>query len=109
MRSSLPPTGTKNPAPRLLVTPQLLLGYSGRPGIGLERIRQINLPYHTKLNKSIRSGSVDTQIPLAGKVALATDTCRKKGGTMCTRAHGQAFILPNTEVLGPEIEEGAFN
>ena len=43
-----------------------------RPGIGLVRIRQINLPYHTNFSKSIPSSSVDTQIPLAGKVALAT-------------------------------------
>ena len=43
-----------------------------RPGIGLVRIRQINLPYHTNISESIPSSSVDTQIPLAGKVALAT-------------------------------------
>ena len=36
------------------------------------RIRQINSPYHTNFSKSIPSSSVDTQIPLAGKVALAT-------------------------------------
>ena len=35
-------------------------------------IRQLNSPYHTKVHKSIPSCSVDTQIPLAGKVALAT-------------------------------------
>ena len=43
-----------------------------RPGIGLVRICQINSPYHTNFSKSIPSSSVDTQIPLAGKVALAT-------------------------------------
>ena len=43
-----------------------------RPVIGLVRIRQINSPYHTNFSKSIPSSSVDTQIPLAGKVALAT-------------------------------------
>ena len=43
-----------------------------RPGIGLVRIRQINSPYHTNVSKSIPSSSVDTQIPLAGNVALAT-------------------------------------
>ena len=36
------------------------------------RIRQINLPYHTKISKSIPISSIDTLIPLAGKVALAT-------------------------------------
>ena len=41
------------------------------PGIGLVRIRKINSPYHTNFSKSIPSSSVDTQIPLAGKVALA--------------------------------------
>ena len=45
---------------------------SGRPGIGLVRIRQINSPYHTNINKSITISSVYTIIPLAGKVALAT-------------------------------------
>ena len=43
-----------------------------RPGIGFMRIWQLNSPYHTKVNKSIPSSSVDTQITLAGKVALAT-------------------------------------
>ena len=43
-----------------------------RPGIGLARIWQINSPYHTNFSKFITSSSVDTQIPLAGKVALAT-------------------------------------
>ena len=43
-----------------------------RPGIGLVRIWQINSPYHTNFSKSIPSSSVDTQIPLAGKVVLAT-------------------------------------
>ena len=43
-----------------------------RPGIELVRIRRLNLPYHTKVNKSIPSSSVDTQIPLEVKVALAT-------------------------------------
>ena len=36
----IPPAhGDKNPAPRLCASPQTLLGYSGRPGIGLVRIR----------------------------------------------------------------------
>ena len=69
------------------------------------RIWQLNLPYHTKVNKSIPSSSVDTQIPLAGKLALATVTCRGKEGTTRTRA----CTLPNPEALGPEIEEGAVN
>ena len=43
-----------------------------RPGIGLVRIRKINLPYHTNISKSISSSSVDTQIPLAGKVEIST-------------------------------------
>ena len=43
-----------------------------RPGIGLVSIRKINSPYHTNISKSIHSSSVDTQIPLAGKLALAT-------------------------------------
>ena len=43
-----------------------------RPVIGFVRIRQINSSYHTNVSKSIPSSSVDTQIPLAGKVALAT-------------------------------------
>ena len=41
-------------------------------GIGLVRIWKINSPYHTNINKSITSSTVDTLIPLAGKVALAT-------------------------------------
>ena len=41
-------------------------------GIVLVRIWQINSPYHTNINKSITSSSVDTLIPLAGKVALST-------------------------------------
>ena len=36
------------------------------------RIRKINSPYHTNISKSITSSSVDTLIPLAGKVVLAT-------------------------------------
>ena len=40
--------------------------------IELVRIRQINSPYHTNVSKSIPSSSVDTQIPLAGKVSLVT-------------------------------------
>ena len=75
MCSSHTPTGTKNPAPRLWVSSQPLLGYSRRPGIGLVRIRQINSPYHTNVSKSIPSSSVDTHISLAGKVALATFLC----------------------------------
>ena len=87
MRSSHPPTGTKTPAPRIWASPQPLLGYSGRPGIGLVRIRQINSPYNTNISKSIPSSSVDNQIPISGKVALATVTSREKGGTTRTRAH----------------------
>ena len=37
------------------------------------RIWQINSPYHTTIIKSIPSSTVDTQITLAGKVALATE------------------------------------
>ena len=73
------------------------------------RIQQINSPYHTKFSKSIPSSSVDTQIPLAGKVALATVTSREKGGTTRARTHRHARTRPNPEVLGPEIEEGAVN
>ena len=82
-----PPMGTKTPSHRLLASPWTFMGYSARPGIGLVRIRQINLPYHTNVSKSIPSSSVDTQIPLAGKVALATVTCRVKGETMRTHVH----------------------
>ena len=77
MRSSHLPPGTKIPAPRLWASLQPLLGYSGWIGIGLVRIRKIYSPYHTNVSKSIPSSSVDTQIPLAGKVALATVTGRK--------------------------------
>ena len=42
------------------------------PGIGLVRIWRINSPYHNNVFKSIPIISVDTQIPSAGKVALAT-------------------------------------
>ena len=48
------------------------MGYIGRPGIGLVMIRQINSPYHTKINKYIASISVYTLIPLSVTVALAT-------------------------------------
>ena len=72
-------------------------------------IRQINSPYHTNFSKSIPSSSVDTQIPLAGKVALATVTSRGKGGTTRTLVHRHACTLPNPEALGPDIEEGAVN
>ena len=64
--------GNKNPVPRLWASPRHFMGYNGRPGIGLVRIRQINSPYHTNFSKSTPSSSVDTQIPLAGKVAIAT-------------------------------------
>ena len=105
------PTGAKTPAPRLWASYQPLLGYSGRPGIGLLRIQKINSPYHTNFSKSIPSSSVDTQIPLAGKVALATVTSRGKGGTTRTRTrtHRHVRTLPNPEALGPDIEEGAVN
>ena len=36
------------------------------------RIQQINLRYHSNINKYITSSSVDTLIPLARNVALAT-------------------------------------
>ena len=87
------------------------MGYSGRPGIGLVSIWQKNSPYHTNINKYITSSSVDTLIPLAGKVALATQTCRGKGGYMCMRAHAHAHArnLPSPEALIPDIEEGAVN
>ena len=97
MRSSHPPTGTKTPAPRLWASPRPLMGHNERPGIGLVSIRQINSPYHTNLSKSIPSSSVDNQIPLAGKVVLATVTCRGKGKTMCrcvrTHTHAPLQIL----------------
>ena len=80
-----------------------------RPDIGLVRIRQINSPYYTNFGKSIPSSSVDNQIPLAGKVALATVTSRVKGGTTRAHTHMHALTLPNPEALGPEIEEGAVN
>ena len=53
-----------------------------RPDIGLVRIRQINSPYYTNFGKSIPSSSVDNQIPLAGKVALATCISRKNQGNV---------------------------
>ena len=49
------------------------------PVIGLVRIQQINSPYHTNVGKSIPSSSVDTQITLAGKVALATISDKSDG------------------------------
>ena len=52
--------------------------YSWRPGIGLVKIQKINSPYHTNINKSITSVSIDRLEPLAGKVALATQTFREK-------------------------------
>ena len=73
------------------------------------RIRKINSPYHTNLSKSIPSSSIYTPIPIAGKVALATITIREKGDTTRARAHRHARTLPNTEALGPEIEEGTVN
>ena len=73
------------------------------------RIRQINSPYHTNFCKSIPSSIVDTQIPLAGKVALATVTSREKVGTTRAHTHRHARTLPNPEALGPEIEEGTVN
>ena len=85
------------------------MSYSGRNGIGLVRILQINLPYHTNINKSMTSSSVDTLIPLAGKMALATQSCRGKGGPRGTRAHAHARNLPSPEALSPYIEEYAVN
>ena len=70
------------------------------------RIRKLNSPHHTKVNKSIPSGSVDTQVPLAGKVAQATVTRRGKGGTTRTCALGHARTLPSPVALVPEIKEG---
>ena len=71
------------------------MGYIGRPGIGLVRICQINLPYHTNINKSISSISVDNLIPLVGMVALANKTCRGKGGTYVhARVHLHALKIP---------------
>ena len=102
--------GNKNPAPRLWASPKHLVSQSGRPGIGLVRIPQINSPYHTNFIKSITSSSVDTRIPLAGKVALATITKREKGALRArVRTHRHARTLPNHEALGPEIKEGAVN
>ena len=72
MRLSHPPTGTKTTAPIIWDSPWPFMGYSDRPGIGLVRIRKINSPYHTNINKSIPSSSVYTLTPLAGKVELAT-------------------------------------
>ena len=59
-----------------------------RHGIGLVRIRQINSPYHTNFSKSIPSSSVDTQIPLAGKVALATMYLNVKNIGKLIKIHG---------------------
>ena len=61
------------------------MGYSGRPGIGLVRIMQIKLPYHTNIRKSTTSSSVETLIPLADKVDLSNKTFREKGGTTRVR------------------------
>ena len=55
------------------------MGYNGKPIIGLVRIRKINSPYHTNVNNSITSSSVDNLIPLAGKVTLATVGMRQVG------------------------------
>ena len=46
---------------------------------------------------------------LAGPIYNISVTCREKGGTTRTRAHSHARTLPNTEALGPDIEEGAVN
>ena len=73
------------------------------------RIWEINSPYHNNLSKSISSSRVDTHIPLAGKVALSTVTCREKGGTTRTHACPHVRTLPNPAALGPEIEEGVVN
>ena len=89
----LPPlsTGAKTPVSRLWDSPQTFMGYNERPGIGLVKIWQINSRYYTSINESIPISIVDTLIPLAGKVALATKTCRGKGGPTrtrtCTCAH----------------------
>ena len=53
--------------------------------MGLLRIRQINLPYYTNINKSVTSSIVDTIIPLAGKLSLATQTYGGKRD-LCARA-----------------------
>ena len=95
-----PPTGDKNIDTRLWPSPWPLVGSSGRNGIVLARIRQLNFPYHTN-NKSIPISSIDTLNPLAGKVELATNTCRGEIGQP-TRATLQSPVS-----LGPDIEEGA--
>ena len=70
----------------ILVNPLPLLLIDRILGVGLVRIRQINSPYHTTIGKSITSIIVDTIIPLAVKVHLATQIFRVKGGPTCTRA-----------------------
>ena len=92
MRLSSPPRGAKSPAFRLWASPWTFMGYSGRPGIWLVRIRKINSPYHTRISKYIPSSSVDILISLAGKVAISTKTCREKGGNMRMHAHNHTHI-----------------
>ena len=108
-RLSHPPTRNKTPAPRLWASPRTFMGYNGRPRIGLVRIRKINSLYHTNINKSINISSVYTVITLECKVALATQTCREKGGTNRMHTHANMRNLPSPEALSPEIEEGAVN
>ena len=69
------PTGNKTPTLRLWASHWPFMGYNRRPGKVLVRIRQINSPHHTNINKSITGISVDTLILFAGRVALATHTC----------------------------------
>ena len=104
-----PTTGSKIPSPRLWASPWPLTVYSGRTGIGFVRIWKINSPYHTNINKSIPSSSVDTILPLVGKVVLSTNTCRVIGVPTCTRTHSHVRNLPIPEALVPDIEEGAVN
>ena len=72
MHLSHPSTVTETPTPRLWASPRPFMGYSGRPFIGLMSIWQINSPCHNNISIYITSSNVDTLIPLAGKVELAT-------------------------------------
>ena len=86
----------ESPAPRLWDSPRPFMGNNGRPGIGLVRIQKINSPYHTKVSKSIPSSSVDTRIPLEGKVALATSRWRVcKSEWNLTRTKSRTTFLPD--------------
>ena len=61
------------------------------------RIRQINSPYHTNISKSITSSSIDTLLPLAGKVALATLILFWEAATM--RGLTQRFVSNRSRIV----------